>query len=1310
VSLIACRGKEGATSDLTLHPMTYRFCGSTTGFIVVLLLAWGPLDAVGASKPTPPPCTPLPSLPPFARPPARRTTPIPTDPPKLLTPLNYELRGPEKFDREGKPIISNLIGKKFTDAEFKLRIKLASRALDQWSQRAEEYGNVTMSSPILSEDQGTFNFTIKDGPDEFFSNAKTRKDGSAAATLAIINQFSASGQATFDPLAKAQVIAEANGSAEQARANNDAAAAQRNAARIKRDAALAAAAKQTGDARTTAQTTAYSDYAKDIAAANQTASGTGSALDPNATVGSANTAKTNLDNDATGFAAQFLKSIGALTDGSPLTVPNAPSALPDRTALIDAAGTNTIKAIFGVLGHPEEAMKFKDKAVLFATVAVAVNPGWRTQHDFAADISGQASYRLIKARPEVVLALRNRLPANLYNCLIDSHGIRDAVAAADAKENPALVAAATKLQRTQSALEEANTQLKVADNAIYKRRTYDGTDKRGVAKDIDAELSKAKAFYTQHELGKNFLLQRNVQPQADAMVKNAALSNALDDVQAASELASGKISPQDSEAAKKLKRATEVLAEFKDAQKAAKVETETVNQTADRLQKLTDLKTAVATANSWADAVTTKTQENEAAKTDYDTQFALSKSAIPANAFESGSGAGDIGDLRPVDEFFDQIGDYKQAPLVAGISPLMETQVLDLKDSYGRQDQVAIALAAALRMGGQKGSAQIFDRYMRQQTKTAVTLSSLPVVNTFSASGGLFGFQVGPRLRALNNPASRIGGSANVLDRQSFPAVLIIGMDRADISPTICKDYDGKYYVFEPQLLIRQTSRWNPLDGKLFTPFKDPWWNPASWINPRYSEQARVSNQISVADNFRDLEVWLKGEDQLSYSAANRKGVSKTDGSKETNPDYSDFYDGGFTRHPYAEVVQSLIRRRDALAELTTGSESRQFLPIDVLVPPKKQADTVDPVITGVFPNAIKATPLTQGGAPDPQDVANAKAKLKDRNDDFTAHLAALTTQITADNKADLAKDDNVKAVAKLLKPTATDDKTAVALQGLQEAGRYLTEISNQANRLSARIASLKTTTDAATPKRVDIVAAAQGVTDQVSVLTPKLVPTAPLTSDFIKAMAQAVGPDLSRYNKDLGTQVATDATAVATAAGTVAKLVDIPTTSPLVPLVIVGHDLNKAKTVEAVLSNGKNTLPLPGSVADDAGQSVTLQDYGILIKMRVGASAVLHLRITCEVPDPAKPGAIRKIVLFTPPILINFGDSQIPIPPASVQAVGAILPDAQPGQPFDAPPDQIAPRPASVAGQLAGKKDASSQQVDPLDVSQNIFSRKPDR
>lgn len=1200
----------------------------------------------------------------------------PTPTPRPKNPLDYDLQPPEKFSRDGKPLISNLVVKKFTDAQFRARLKLASRALDEWSQRVEEYGSVTMSSPILTEDHGAFNFTIKDGPDEFYAHAKTRKDGSAAATLAIVNQLSIAAEATIDPLAKAQIAtalknynADQRTYEEQIQANNDAAEAMRKAARLQRKADLEAASKADPSERTAKEVEAQRKYAEAIkqnpldAPDFPEVATKGGVTDEHATTVVANTAKTNLDNADSSISNNFLKSIGGLTDGTPIGQLTLPGELPDRTALIDAAGTNTVKAIFGILGRPAEAMKFKDKAVVFATVAVAVNPGWRTQRDFAADISGQASYRLIKARPEVVLALRNRIPEEYRKLLFAAHGIQKDVEKADARDknaqSPAQVELAATLADAEQELAEDVADRNRAKIEADKAATAIQRDREEFKKDapaIDAKRESIKALFTQPGPPNTYRQML----QAVPLGTQGAIA-APQNSETPEQLAEGAI--------RALSVATSTA-----RKRLPNTEAATLRQKLDEVSRAVKTMRALNAANATTGAPlfdntiiahgmsleTSLTEGLQPATALKNTNDKVEQQSSKVNdlrvalrdsgAFSSGSGAGSLGLLQPPKAYFDKVMFEKQPPLVAGISPLMETQVLDLKDSYGRQDQVAIALAAALRQGGQKGSAQIFDRYMRQQTKAAVTLSSLPVVNTFSASGGLFGFQVGPRLRALRDPAARSGGSANVLDRQSFPAVLIIGMDRADLSPVICWDYDNKPWVFEPQLLIKQTSRWNPLDGKLFTPFKDPWWNPLSWHNPRYSERDRVDNLISVADNFRDLDIWLQNENTLSYYHANgSEGDASKAGAEGT---FSDFY-RDYSRHPYAGVVQSLIRRRDALEELCTGSESRQYLPLDVLVPeePKPAKEAEEPGIVSVVPSAISAQAPSAPPAANAGQIAQTRAGFNGQLAQYKS-LQGITKsaidEAIAAIKLNLGTTEKLKAlISSSYEPPATGKPARVPTPDeMNKWGTHLRNLHAPLQQVSIALADLDAIVD-----RIQTVLAPATTGDPVANMDslPEILEAQRVILDAKVALIPAaftVPKDeaalrAASIERDTIMNYASDALreipALRDKARGFKSLMQIGPNSANVAFTILGENFDGLTEIAASEGNSVIEWTQPGIPAGNWIKTERLKN-SIMMQVTIHSSAALHFRLKFETKDPKTPGKVIERTLYTPSLMLTFG------------------------------------------------------------------------
>jgi hypothetical protein len=76
---------------------------------------------------------------------------------------------------------------------------------------------------------------------------------------------------------------------------------------------------------------------------------------------------------------------------------------------------------------------------------------------------------------------------------------------------------------------------------------------------------------------------------------------------------------------------------------------------------------------------------------------------------------------------------------------------------------------------------------------------------------GGFGYQIGPRLRGLEDPAEG-DRAAEVLERQSFPVLIPLGIDASDLHP--CLRWNQRLErleVFEPEIGFLQISRWIPL-------------------------------------------------------------------------------------------------------------------------------------------------------------------------------------------------------------------------------------------------------------------------------------------------------------------------------------------------------------------------------------------------------------------------------------------------------------------------------------------------------------------
>jgi hypothetical protein len=79
--------------------------------------------------------------------------------------------------------------------------------------------------------------------------------------------------------------------------------------------------------------------------------------------------------------------------------------LPSRTALLIAAGDYTTKTMLNLFGNAAQLARFDQRPVLYAVSTVSVQPGWRTEQGYAAEIQLQPKYSYENPRPEYVRAL-----------------------------------------------------------------------------------------------------------------------------------------------------------------------------------------------------------------------------------------------------------------------------------------------------------------------------------------------------------------------------------------------------------------------------------------------------------------------------------------------------------------------------------------------------------------------------------------------------------------------------------------------------------------------------------------------------------------------------------------------------------------------------------------------------------------------------------------------------------------------------------------------------------------------------------------
>lgn len=161
----------------------------------------------------------------------------------------------------------------------------------------------------------------------------------------------------------------------------------------------------------------------------------------------------------------------------------------------------------------------------------------------------------------------------------------------------------------------------------------------------------------------------------------------------------------------------------------------------------------------------------------------------------------------------------KFSPTVSAVAPMTESQILDLASSSRNQQQLAISLAYTLQSAGQSAQASAFEDYAKRLESDAITRTPQNLVTGYSR-GNIFGYQVGPSFQALQGKYED-GKPGSVLQRQSFPVLVIFGVDSSMSSPRIYKSRcGGAYVLMEPYIALTQQDSWTPIASKWYLPTK----------------------------------------------------------------------------------------------------------------------------------------------------------------------------------------------------------------------------------------------------------------------------------------------------------------------------------------------------------------------------------------------------------------------------------------------------------------------------------------------------------
>jgi len=191
------------------------------------------------------------------------------------------------------------------------------------------------------------------------------------------------------------------------------------------------------------------------------------------------------------------------------------------------------------------------------------------------------------------------------------------------------------------------------------------------------------------------------------------------------------------------------------------------------------------------------------------------------------------------------------APTVAAVSPMTEAQVLDMGSSDRNRLRLAMDLAAAITKAGENQSARVMAEYVRQLQKDAVSRTPQNLVTGYS-NGSLFGYQIGPAFMAIEDPSARKAESGDVLQRQSFPALLVFGVRNEVAQPLVFRIHmtrsDGtvapadKLIVLRPYISLQQTWHWNPLRRLFADMFRISESERAGWISTLYDAQRKLGS------------------------------------------------------------------------------------------------------------------------------------------------------------------------------------------------------------------------------------------------------------------------------------------------------------------------------------------------------------------------------------------------------------------------------------------------------------------------------------
>lgn len=155
----------------------------------------------------------------------------------------------------------------------------------------------------------------------------------------------------------------------------------------------------------------------------------------------------------------------------------------------------------------------------------------------------------------------------------------------------------------------------------------------------------------------------------------------------------------------------------------------------------------------------------------------------------------------------------KNPLVITAVSPMTDNQTIDSAYSDRKYIEAAIRMAGALQQVGAQAQAEVFTQFVKSLQKDVRSINSDAIITSYGFINGFLGYQIGPRLKAMEDPGGNEDAPSNVLGRIAFPVLIVIGVVIPDVD--ILDPYTGEVLATvkwsTSNLEFRQSFTWMPI-------------------------------------------------------------------------------------------------------------------------------------------------------------------------------------------------------------------------------------------------------------------------------------------------------------------------------------------------------------------------------------------------------------------------------------------------------------------------------------------------------------------